>query len=79
MYICVILRQGQKILAPCERNITSDTLKGLKVIYWNNISFCHVFLHEWYQNVRKVKVLLVKEPPAKLPKWKNVKCQVLKK
>ena len=29
MYICVILRQGQKILVPFERNITSDTLKGL--------------------------------------------------
>ena len=29
MYICV-LRQGQKILVPCERNITSDTLKGLR-------------------------------------------------
>ena len=27
MYICVILRQGQKILVPCERNITSDTHK----------------------------------------------------
>ena len=31
MYICVILCLGQKILVPCERNITSDTLKGLKV------------------------------------------------
>ena len=30
MYICVILRQGQKIQVPCERNITSVTLKGLK-------------------------------------------------
>ena len=29
MYICVILRQGQTLLVPCERNITSDTLKGL--------------------------------------------------
>ena len=29
MYICVILPQGQKILVPCERNTTSDTLKGL--------------------------------------------------
>ena len=29
MYICVILPQGQKVLVPCERNITSDTLKGL--------------------------------------------------
>ena len=28
MYFCVILRQGQKILVPCNRNITSDTLKG---------------------------------------------------
>ena len=30
MYICEILRQGQKILLPFERNITSDTLKGLR-------------------------------------------------
>ena len=29
MYICVILHQRQKVLVPCERNITSDTLKGL--------------------------------------------------
>ena len=28
MYISVILRQDQKIKAPYERNITSDTLKG---------------------------------------------------
>ena len=35
MYICVILRQGQKLLVPCERNITSDTLKGLTINYLN--------------------------------------------
>ena len=30
MDICVILRQGQKILVPCERNVMSVTLKGIK-------------------------------------------------
>ena len=33
MYICVILHEVQKILVPCERNITSDTLKGLNASY----------------------------------------------
>ena len=32
MYICVILRQGQKILVPCERSITSDTLKWFRMV-----------------------------------------------
>ena len=32
MYINVILRQGQKMLVPCERNITSDTFQGLFLI-----------------------------------------------
>ena len=29
MHICVIMRQGQKIQVPCERNITLDTVKEL--------------------------------------------------
>ena len=32
MYICVMLHQAQKMLVPCERNIMSDTIKGLTTL-----------------------------------------------
>ena len=38
MYICVILRQRQKTLVPCERNITSDTVKGFILINQSGFS-----------------------------------------
>ena len=31
-YICVMLRQAQKILVPCEHNIMSDTIKELTTL-----------------------------------------------
>ena len=39
MNICVILRQGQKLLVPCEGNITSDALKGL----FSLVFYLHAF------------------------------------
>ena len=30
MYICVIIRQEQKIQVPCKRNDMPDTFKGLR-------------------------------------------------
>ena len=41
MFICVILRQGQKVLVPCKHNIASDTLKGLRQIHLRGYGKLH--------------------------------------
>ena len=65
MYICVILRQEQKILVPCERNITSDTLKGFSEENLTHLlrikvtgpsleifhnDYCNITVDKWYND-----------------------------